>query len=115
MRCSSRDLVDRAGPRLCPLALSFRVAGLSGQSRRGDVVARPRAANGSETARAPLPELDPLADRNRGGLRLRWNTDPWFWGRRLEAANAADHRRLWQTTYAGVQRLASLSRPAVPA
>jgi hypothetical protein len=48
-------------------------------------------------------------------LRLRWNTDPWFWGRRLEAANAADHRRLWQTTYAGVQRLASLSRPAVPA
>jgi hypothetical protein len=63
----------------------------------------------------PLPELDPLADRNRGGLRLRWSTDPWFWGRRLEAANAADHRRLWQTTYAGVQRLASLSRPAVPA
>ncbi len=61
----------------------------------------------------PLPELDPLADRNRGGLRLRWHADPWFWGRRLEAANAADQRRLWQTTYAGVQRLASLSRPAV--
>lgn len=60
----------------------------------------------------PLPELDPLADRNRGGLRLRWHADPWFWGRRLEAANAADQRRLWQTTYAGVQRLASLSRPA---
>jgi hypothetical protein len=60
----------------------------------------------------PLPELDPLADRHRGGLRLRWNTDPWFWGRRLEAANAADQRRLWQTTYAGVQRLASLSRPS---
>jgi len=61
----------------------------------------------------PLPELDPLADRNRGGLRLRWHADPWFWGRRLEAANAADQRRLWQTTYAGVQRLASLSRQAV--
>jgi hypothetical protein len=60
----------------------------------------------------PLPDLDPLADRNRGELRLRWNTDPWFWGRRLEAANAADQRRLWQTTYAGVQRLASLSRPS---
>lgn len=61
----------------------------------------------------PLPELDPLADRNRGGLRLRWHADPWFWGRRLEAANAADQRRLWQTTYAGVQRLASLSRQPV--
>ncbi len=61
----------------------------------------------------PLPDLDPLADCNRGALRLRWNTDPWFWGRRLEAAQAADQRRLWQTTFAGVQRLAALSRPAV--
>ncbi|MEY3713440.1 MAG: hypothetical protein RL321_1060 [Pseudomonadota bacterium] len=63
----------------------------------------------------PLPELDPLADRNRGGLQLRWHADPWFWGHRLEAAQTADQRRLWQTTFAGVQRLAALSRPAVSA
>jgi hypothetical protein len=61
----------------------------------------------------PLPDLDPLADRNRGALQLRWHNDPWFWGRRLEAAQVADQRRLWQTTFAGVQRLAALSRPAV--
>lgn len=61
----------------------------------------------------PLPDLDPLADRSRGRLQLRWSADPWFWGRRLEAAQKADQRRLWQTTFAGVQRLAALSRPVV--
>jgi hypothetical protein len=63
----------------------------------------------------PLPDLDPLADRSSASLKLRWSADPWFWGRRLEAASAADPRRMWQTTFAGVQRLAALSRPPSPA
>lgn len=58
-----------------------------------------------------LAAVDSIADQPGDHLALRWSTDRWFWGRRLEAAGRGDMRSLWQTTLAGVQRLAALARP----
>jgi hypothetical protein len=41
---------------------------------------------------------------------LRWGEDVLFWRRRIQAAKAGDRTALWETTLAGVQRLAAVSR-----
>lgn len=62
-----------------------------------------------------LAAVDTIADRPGEHLVLRWGDDRWFWSRRLTAAARGDARVLWQTTLAGVQRLAALSRSTLTA
>lgn len=57
-----------------------------------------------------LPQIDELAETAGPCVSLRWGDDTPFWRRRLEAARSRDRNALWETTLAGVQRLAAVSR-----
>jgi hypothetical protein len=57
-----------------------------------------------------LLELDGIAETAGECVTLRWGSDLRFWSRRLDAARTADRAALWESTLAGVQRLASLAR-----
>lgn len=57
-----------------------------------------------------LPQIDELAETAAPCVSLRWGEDVLFWRRRLEAARSANRAALWDTTLAGVQRLAAVSR-----
>lgn len=57
-----------------------------------------------------LPQIDELAETAAPCVGLRWGEDVLFWRRRLQAARAGDRAALWETTLAGVQRLAAVSR-----
>lgn len=57
-----------------------------------------------------LPQIDELAETAAPCVSLRWGEDVLFWRRRLQAARAGDRSALWETTLAGVQRLAAVSR-----
>jgi hypothetical protein len=57
-----------------------------------------------------LPQIDELAEAAGPCVSLRWGDDAGFWRRRLEAARARDRTGLWESTLAGVQRLAAISR-----
>lgn len=59
-----------------------------------------------------LPQIDELAETAGPCVSLRWGEDPRFWQRRLEAARRGDRALLWESTLAGVQRLAAVSRTA---
>jgi hypothetical protein len=59
-----------------------------------------------------LPQIDELAETAGPCVSLRWGEDARFWQRRLEAARRGDRTLLWESTLAGVQRLASVSRGA---
>ena len=66
---------------------------------------------GCEALRAlELPQIDELAETAGPCVSLRWGDDTSFWQRRLAAARARDRNGLWETTLAGVQRLAVVSR-----
>jgi hypothetical protein len=57
-----------------------------------------------------LPQIDELAETAGPCVVLRWGEDVLFWRRRIQAAKAGDRTALWETTLAGVQRLAAVSR-----
>lgn len=57
-----------------------------------------------------LPQIDELAETAGPCVGLRWGEDVLFWRRRIQAAKAGDRNALWETTLAGVQRLAAVSR-----
>ena len=57
-----------------------------------------------------LPQIDELSETAGPCVTLRWGEDAPFWSRRLEAARSRDRTKLWESTLAGVQRLAALSR-----
>jgi hypothetical protein len=57
-----------------------------------------------------LPQIDELAEVAAPCVALRWGEDAEFWRRRLVAARARDRNALWESTLAGVQRLAAISR-----
>ncbi|MEY3137223.1 MAG: hypothetical protein RL580_955 [Pseudomonadota bacterium] len=57
-----------------------------------------------------LLELDAIAETAGECVSLRWGADLRFWSRRLDAARTADRAALWESTLAGVQRLAALAR-----
>ena len=63
-----------------------------------------------ERVRAFLDLLDPVAETAGECVSLRWGGDLRFWSRRLDAARTADRAALWESTLAGVQRLAALAR-----
>ncbi|MBU6377363.1 MAG: hypothetical protein KJS95_02415 [Gammaproteobacteria bacterium] len=59
-----------------------------------------------------LPQIDELAEAAGPCVSLRWADDAAFWRRRIDAARARDRTALWESTLAGVQRLAAVSRSA---
>jgi hypothetical protein len=68
-------------------------------------------ASACNTLRAlDLFELDAIAETAGERVSLRWGADLRFWSRRLDAARTADRAALWESTLAGVQRLAALAR-----